>query len=196
MSKGSHHFSISTEGWLGVALGAVLAWGWLTTGPSNQELLADYAKSKDLADLMWENKGFAWWTPNYLGGVSTAPLAGTALTRLWLWLGGVTGHPVEGGKIAGFLCLLFSGLLMAAFIRRLTQDNRAAWVAAFFYALGPQSVLRLAGNEHLPVVFCLPYPPLIGWALLEIATRNSGRGIFILAMATAAMSLTFNKIIS
>ena len=51
MSKGSHHFSISTEGWLGLALGAVLAWGWLTTGPSNQELLANYAKAQDLANL-------------------------------------------------------------------------------------------------------------------------------------------------
>ena len=194
MSKDSSKGQFSFEAGLGLVLGVVLAWGWLTTGPSNQELLADYAKSKDLADLIWENKGFAWWTPNYLGGASTAPLAGTALTRLWLWLGGITGHPVEGGKIVGFLTLLVSGLWMAAFLRRLTGDSRAAWVGAFFYALGPQSVLRLAGNEHLPVVFCLPYPPLIGWALLEIATRNSGKGIVILAMATAAMSLTFNKI--
>ncbi|NDD57513.1 MAG: hypothetical protein EBZ44_07385, partial [Verrucomicrobia bacterium] len=75
----------------------------------------------------------------------------------------------------------------------LTGDNRAAWIGAFLYALGPQAALRLAGNEHMPVVFSMPYPPLIGWALLEIATRNSGKGILILAMAVAAMSLTFNK---
>ncbi|NBR70335.1 MAG: hypothetical protein EBT69_09220, partial [Verrucomicrobia bacterium] len=73
-------------------------------------------------------------------------------------------------------------------------DKRAGWIAALLYAIGPQAALRLAGNEHLPVVFCMPYPPLIGWALLDIATRNSGRGMVILAMAVAAMSLTFNKI--
>jgi hypothetical protein len=56
------------ESGLGLVFGVVLAWGWLTTGPSNQELLANYAKSQDLANLIWENKGFAWWSPNYLGG--------------------------------------------------------------------------------------------------------------------------------
>jgi len=83
---------------------------------------------------------------------------------------------------------------MSAFIRRLTGDERAGWIAAFLYALGPQAALRLAGNEHMPVIFSMPYPPLIGWGLLEIATRSSGRGIVVLALSVAAMSLTFNKI--
>jgi len=179
---------------MAIGFGLVLAWGWLTTGPSNQELLANHAKAKDLASLIWENKGFAWWSPNYLGGAPTAPQAGSVLTLFWIWLAGLCGDPVVGGKIMGFAALLVSGLFMAAFIKRLTGDDRAGWIAAFLYALGPQAALRLAGNEHLPHVFCMPYPPLIGWALLEIATRNSGRGIFILAMAVAAMSLTYNKL--
>ncbi len=171
-----------------------LCFAWIYAGPSNQELLANYAKAKDLANLIAENKGYAWWSPNYLGGAPTAALAGTGLTMFWMWLGGIFGDPVVGGKIMGFLALLVSGLFMAAFLHRLTGDARAGWIGAFFYALGPQAALRLAGNEHMPVVFCMPYPPLIGWALLEIATRNSGRGILILGMAVAAMSLTFNKI--
>ena len=194
MAKGSKNFNLSAEACIFFAVLGALFTGWLGAGPSNQELLANYAKAKDLANLIWENKGFAWWSPNYLGGAPTAPLAGTALTMFWMWLGEIFGDPVLGGKIIGFIALLLSGLFMAAFIKRLTGDDRAGWIAAFLYALGPQAALRLAGNEHMPVVFCMPYPPLIGWALLEIATRCSGRGIFVLAISTAAMSLTFNKI--
>jgi dolichol-phosphate mannosyltransferase len=194
MSANAKSSPVGVEAILAIGFGLVLAWGWLTTGPSNQELLANYAKAQDLANLIWENKGFAWWSPNYLGGAPTAPLAGTALTMFWMWLAGVTGGPVVGGKLMGFAALLVSGIFMAAFLKRLTGDDRAGWIGAFLYALGPQAALRLAGNEHMPVVFCMPYPPLIGWALLEIATRNSGRGMLILGMAVAAMSLTFNKI--
>ena len=184
----------SFEAGIFFSLLGVLFVGWLGSGPSNQELLANYAKAKDLWDLMVVNKGFAWWTPNYLGGAPTAPLAGTGLTMFWMVLGGVFTDPVIGCKLLGFVALGLSGVCMAAFIQRLTGDKRAGWIAAFLYALGPQAALRLAGNEHMPVIFCMPYPPLIGWALLEIATRGSGRGMIILAMAVAAMSLTFNKI--
>jgi len=173
---------------------AVFGFFWCQNGPSNQELLANYAKAKDLWDLIVINKGFAWWTPNYLGGVPTAPLAGTGLTMFWMVLGGAFNNPILGCKVLGFLSLAVSGVLMAAFIRRLTGDERAGWIAAFLYALGPQAALRLAGNEHMPVIFSMPYPPLIGWGLLEIATRSSGRGIVVLALSVAAMSLTFNKI--
>jgi dolichol-phosphate mannosyltransferase len=191
-ARGNSAFSI--EPILLSVLGVILAWAWMMGGPSNQELLANYAKAKDLWDLMVTNKGFAWWTPNYLGGAPTAPLAGTGLTMFWMVLGGVFNNPILGCKVLGFLSLAFSGVLMAAFIRRLTGDARAGWIAAFLYAFGPQAALRLAGNEHMPVIFSMPYPPLIGWGLLEIATRSSGRGIVVLALSVAAMSLTFNKI--
>ena len=101
-----------------LGIGILLAWGWLTTGPSNQELLANYAKSKDVANLIWDNKGFAWWSPYYLGGAPTAPLAGTALTMFWMWLSGITGDPVVGGKVMGFLALLVSAIFMAAFFAK------------------------------------------------------------------------------
>jgi len=67
MVKDSSRGLFSIEAGLGLVFEVVLAWGWLTTRPSNQELLANYAKSQDLANLIWENKGFAWWSPNYLG---------------------------------------------------------------------------------------------------------------------------------
>ena len=192
IAKGKPIFSL--EPILLSILGLILSLGWFGSGPSNQELLANYAKAKDLWDLMVLNKGFAWWTPNYLGGAPTAPLAGTGLTMFWMVLGGAFNNPILGCKVLGFLSLVFSGVLMAAFIRRLTGDDRAGWIAAFLYAFGPQAALRLAGNEHMPVIFSMPYPPLIGWGLLEIATRSSGRGIVVLGLSAAAMSLTFNKI--
>jgi dolichol-phosphate mannosyltransferase len=194
MHRASKIFNLSAEAAIFFLLLGALFGGWMGSGPSDQELLANYAKAKDLWDLMVINKGFAWWTPNYLGGASTAPLAGTALTMFWMVLGGVFNNPILGCKVLGFLSLAISGVLMAAFIRRLGGDERAGWIAAFLYALGPQAALRLAGNEHMPVIFSMPYPPLIGWGLLEIATRRSGKGIVVLALSVAAMSLTFNKI--
>ena len=194
MAKLSKSFNLSPEACIFFAVLGALFVGWVGLSSSNQELLANYAKAKDLWDLIVLNKGFAWWTPNYLGGAPTAPLAGTGLTMFWMVLGGAFNNPILGCKVLGFLSLAVSGVLMATFIRRLTGDERAGWIAAFLYALGPQAALRLAGNEHMPVIFSMPYPPLIGWGLLEIATRSSGRGIVVLALSVAAMSLTFNKI--
>ena len=67
MSKESKLSFFRFEAGLGLFFGLALASGWLTTGPSNQELLANYAKARDLWDLIVVNKGFAWWSPNYLG---------------------------------------------------------------------------------------------------------------------------------
>ena len=194
MVKGSRNLNFLPEKGIFFLLAGVLFFSWLGIAPSNQELLANYAKAKDLADLIWVKKGFAWWSPSYLGGSPTAVQAGSALVHLWLLVAASLFGPIMGGKVAGFISLAISGVLMAAFLRRLTGDSRASWVGAFFYALGPQAALRLAGSEHMPAVFALPYPPMIGWALMEIAQRGSGRGAVILGTALAAMSLTFNKL--
>ena len=69
MAKGSRNFSFSIEAGVFFVLLRVLWAGWLTTGPSNQEVLANYAKAKDLWDLIVLHKGFAWWSTNYLGDV-------------------------------------------------------------------------------------------------------------------------------
>jgi hypothetical protein len=194
MHRPAKNLNFSVEAGFFFILLGVLSFGWLAIGPSNQELLANYAKAKDLADLIWIKKGFAWWTPNYLGGSPTAVQAGNALVYIWLLIGASLFGPILGGKIMGILSLALSGLLMAGFLGNVTGDRRAAWVGALFYALGPQAALRLAGNEHMPAIFCMPYPPLIGWALMEIARRGSGRGGVILGLALAGMSLTFNKL--
>ena len=119
MAKGSKNFYFSAEACIFFVILGVLFAGWVGLGPSNQELLANYAKSKDVWDLIVANKGFAWWSPNYLGGAPTAPLAGTAMAMFWLVLGGLFTDPIVAGKVVGFTALGLSGLLMAAFVRRL-----------------------------------------------------------------------------
>ena len=109
MLERSKKFCLSAEACIFLAvLGALFA-GWVGLGPSNQELLANYAKSKDVWDLIVANNGFAWWSPNYLGGAPTAPLAGTALAMFWLVLGGLFTDPIIGGKVLGFIALGLSG---------------------------------------------------------------------------------------
>ena len=67
MAKGSKNFNFSAEACIFFAVLGGLFTGWLGAGPSNQELLANYAKAKDLWDLILANRGFAWCSPNYLG---------------------------------------------------------------------------------------------------------------------------------
>jgi hypothetical protein len=67
MAKGSKNFYFSAEACIFLAvLGALFA-GWVGLDPSNQELLANYANSNDVWDLIVADKGSAWWSPNYLG---------------------------------------------------------------------------------------------------------------------------------
>jgi hypothetical protein len=67
MAKGSKKFSLSAEAVIFFLLIGMLFAGWLGKGPSNQELLANYANSNDVWDLIVADKGSAWWSPNYLG---------------------------------------------------------------------------------------------------------------------------------
>ena len=69
MAKGSKNFNLSAEACIFFAVLGALFTGWLGAGLSNQELLANYAKVKDLWDLIVLHKGFVCWSPNYLGDV-------------------------------------------------------------------------------------------------------------------------------
>ena len=51
MPKGSKDFRFSVEAGIFFVLLGVLLAGWLGIEPSNQELLANYAKAQDLANL-------------------------------------------------------------------------------------------------------------------------------------------------
>lgn len=172
---------------------AVLGWGWLGQEPSDQELLANFSKALDYLTGAMGVRGWPWWTPNFLGGHSLAPALATIFSSASLLLGGVF-SPTHGPKIIGLLYLAASALAMFAFAKKLTRSDWTALAAALLYLTCPQAALRLAGNEHMVVAMCFPYPPLICLALLDVAERGSWRSALGLAMALSAMLLTFAKI--
>lgn len=171
----------------------VLAAGWGGAGLSDQELLANYAKAMDYADGFKRAGGWPWWTPFFNSGQSQAPALGTLFAYLPLILSSPLG-PWTGAKAAALIFGAAGGLAMFAFAKALTRSEWTALGCAVLYVLCPQFALRAAWNEHLVVLFCFPYPPLICWALLRLRQQPSTGASLALAAATAAMFLTYAKI--
>ena len=76
----------------------ILGFSWLRQPPSNQELLANYAKVADYANAAASVHGLPWWTPNYLQGCSLAFLSLGALTNLALFTGALVAGPYFGSQ--------------------------------------------------------------------------------------------------
>ena len=161
---------------------------WLFKGPTDQELLANAAKAMDFHP--WNG----WWSDSFLGGASQAPGLTTLLTYLVLKVFILPCGVVLGAKLASLLAVFFGGFGVAALLRRWTGDETAAWVGGVAYILGPQMALRLAGNEHLPVVFSMVFAPWVLWALIGLAHQASWKNSLILALLSAGMTLTFTKL--
>ena len=161
---------------------------WLFKGPTDQELLANAAKALDFHP--WSG----WWSNSFLGGASQAPGLTTLLTYLvlkaFIFPFGVT----VGSKLAALIAALLGGLGVSALLRRWTGDGTAAWVGGVAYILGPQMALRLAGNEHLPVVFSMVYAPWVLWSLIGVAREASWKNSLIVALLSAGMTLAFTKL--
>lgn len=169
---------------------ATLAIGivWLLKGSTDQELLANAAKAMDFHP--WSG----WWSDSFLGGASQAPGLTTLLTYLVLKAFILPFGVVLGCKLASLLVVFLGGLGVAALLRRWTGDETAAWVGGVAYILGPQMALRLAGNEHLPVVFSMVFAPWVLWSLIGLAHQSSWRNSLIVALLSAGMTLTFTKL--
>ena len=78
----------------------LLGSSWLRQPPSNQELLANYAKVADYVNAAASLRGLPWWTPSYLQGCSLAFVSLGALTNLSLFAGGLVAGPHVGAKLA------------------------------------------------------------------------------------------------
>ncbi len=160
---------------------------WLLKGPSDQELLANMVKAEDFHP--WSG----WWCDHFMMGGSVAPSLTTLFTILPLKFFGFLLGPLLGGKVAGLLALASAGFAMNLFLSSWTQDQRTALLGSLAYILGPQFSLRLAFNEHLPVVFSMVDTPLILWSLWVLVVQQRSRGILFLALSYGALILTFTK---
>lgn len=161
---------------------------WLLKGPTDQELLANAAKALDFHP--WSG----WWSNSFLGGASQAPGLTTLLTYLVMKAFIVPFGVTVGSKLAALLAAFLGGLGVSALLRRWTGDETAAWVGGVAYILGPQMALRLAGNEHLPVVFSMVFAPWVLWALIGLAREDSWKNSLIVALLSAGMTLAFTKL--
>lgn len=161
---------------------------WLFKGPTDQELMANAAKAMDFHP--WSG----WWSASFLGGASQAPGLTTLFSYLLIKALIAPFGAIIGSKLAALLAVLLGGVGVSVFLKRWTEDARAAWLGGVAYILGPQMALRLGANEHLPVVFAMVFAPWVLWALLRLATKPSWRESLILALLSAGMTLTFTKL--
>jgi hypothetical protein len=124
----------------------LLGFCWLRQPPSNQELLANYAKVADYVNAATSVRGIPWWTPNFLQGCSLAFLSlgrsPVSSLRIHTIL-----DPYAGVKIAT-LALLFACLTMFAFIRRLCPGSMGG-IFLREHCCSHQLLLRLGHLEHV-----------------------------------------------
>lgn len=167
---------------------AVIGLLWLFKGPSDQELLANAAKAIDFHP--WSG----WWSPSFLGGASQAPGLTTLLTYLFLKPFLAIFGTILGAKLAVLIAVFLGGGGVGCLLREWTGSETAAWMGSVAYILGPQMAQRVAGNEHLPVVFSMVFAPWILWGILNLKASPSWRNSTLLAVLGAGMALAFTKL--
>lgn len=167
---------------------AVIGVLWLFKGPSDQELLANAAKAVDFHP--WSG----WWSPSFLGGASQAPGLTTLLTYLFMKPFLALFGTILGAKLAVLTAVFLGGVGVSALLREWTGSESAAWMGAVAYVLGPQMAQRVAGNEHLPVVFSMVFAPWILWGIQRLKASSSWRNSTLLAVLGAGMALAFTKL--
>lgn len=179
---------------LAFALVAILGYGWVNQPPSNQELLANFAKATDYARAAADVHGWPWWSPSFMQGTSLAPAFGTAFTSLWIYLWSVPFGSFNGPKIAGLLCVFFASLTMFLFAKRLTKSNWAAFACGVIYLFLPGIFVRLAYVEHLNVVCAFVFLPLAFWGVLYLVETPCALSALACAAAVSALILAYVKI--
>ena len=182
---------------VGVASAFVIVLGsfWLRQPPSNQELLANYAKVADYANAATSVKGMPWWTPNYLQGCSLAFLSLGALTNLALFAGSLAAGSYAGVKLVALAFLFLCPLTMFHFVRRLCPDSGwTAFSCGAAYLFAPAVLLRLGHVEHVANVLAFALIPAAFRGVLVFFEERNARSAILCAMANSLLVLSYAKI--
>ena len=173
----------------------ILGFFWLRQPPSNQELLANYAKVADYANATASVHGVPWWTPSYLQGCSLAFLSLGALTNLSLFTGALVAGPYSGVKLAALAFLFLCPLTMFAFIRRLCAGSGwTAFSCGAAYLFAPAILLRLGHVEHLANVLAFAMIPVAFWGVLVFLEQRNAWSAILCGTANSLLVLAYAKI--
>jgi dolichol-phosphate mannosyltransferase len=172
-----------------------VGFSWFQQPPSNQELLANYAKVADYANAAVSVRGLPWWTPNFLQGCSLAFLSLGALSSLTLYVCAALVGPYAGVKIAALAFLFLCPLTMFSFVRRLCPgDGWAAFSCGVAYALAPAMLLRLGHVEHVANVLGFATIPLVFQGVLVFLEERTPRAAVMCAATSALLVLSYAKV--
>jgi dolichol-phosphate mannosyltransferase len=173
----------------------VLGSFWLQQPPSNQELLANYAKAADYANAAASVHGMPWWTPSYLQGCSLAFLSLGALTNLALFTGALAAGPYFGVKLAALAFLFLCPLTMFSFIRRLCPGSGwRAFSCGAAYLFAPAILLRLGHVEHVANVLAFAMIPVAFWSILVFIEERNAWSAILCATGNSLLVLAYAKI--
>jgi dolichol-phosphate mannosyltransferase len=173
----------------------VVGFAWLQQPPSNQELLANYAKVADYATAAASVHGLPWWTPNYLQGCSLAFLSLGALTNLSLFASALIAEPYAAAKLAALAFLFLCPITMFAFIRRLCPSS--SWTACCCgaaYLFAPAILLRLGYVEHVANILAFAMIPVAFHGVLFFLEQRSAWSAILCATANSLLVLAYAKI--
>jgi hypothetical protein len=171
-----------------------LGFGWLRQTPSQEELYGDVGRFIAEFGRMFSQGGISWWGPDFLHGQSNTPYF---LSAFPLFFGTLFFHlfgDPAGIKIAALAVIPAAAAAMFVFVRRLTGHEWTAVIAAIFYVLSAQILLRIANFEHWMGSYSYIFPPLILWAFLRISEEGSWRASAWLAFTWSAMMLSYAKL--
>ena len=174
---------------------SILGFFWLRQPPSNQELLANYAKVADYANAAASVHGLPWWTPNYLQGCSLAFASLGALTNLALFTSVLVAGPYSGAKLAALAFLFLCPLTMFAFIRRLCPGSGwTAFSCGAAYLFAPAILIRLGHVEHVANVLAFAMIPVAFLSILVFLEQRSAWSAILCATANSLLVLAYAKI--
>ncbi len=177
-----------------VILLGVLAFGWLSRTPSQEELYGDVGRYLHEFKAMFSGEGIAWWSPAFLSGVSSAAYLMFALPSML----GLVATSIFGDE-AGLKVVMMAGVVAVSvgtylLSAKLTGQRWVGLIAGILCAVNAQTMLRVASFEHFNSVVCVAFAPFILWSFVKVAEEGALRSSFVLAVCWSGMMLSYAKL--